>query len=185
MIKEFKPAFLFLARFLGIYLLGNIAYGLLIESYGQVPDAFTVSVSSQTAGILRWFGEPSAAVRNEAGPTVFLQRLDDTVLNIYEGCNGVNVVVVFVAFVIAFGGRLRSMLLFLSGGIIVLHLANLGRIILLYQTALHYQEYFYYVHKYFFTAILYLIVFSMWAVWVIKFNVRSADKNKPVEPAKP
>jgi exosortase family protein XrtF len=181
MLKEFKPAFLFLARFLALYVTGNLLYGFYIEFCGPHPDWLTESVTHQTALFLNALGEQTSVQVNPYGPTVFLNLSDKTILNVFEGCNGLNVMIVFVAFVIAFGGPVKVMPWFIGGGLIVLHLANIGRISLLYVTALRYQSYFYYVHKYFFTAILYLIVFSLWALWIFRFNDINTRKNQSSE----
>jgi len=172
MLKEFKPAFFFLFKFLGIYLVGNILYGFYVESYGDKPDAATMSVTAQTGEVLRWCGESITLREHPGRPTVSLEESGHRVVSVYEGCNGVNVMIVFLAFMIAFGGPLKSLVGFSIVGLLIIHLANIGRIFLLYFTAQLYRQYFYYMHKYFFTAILYVIVLALWAVWVYYFNIR-------------
>lgn len=171
MLREFRPAFLFLGKFLGIYLAGNVLYGWYIESYdSRRADAVTRLATEQTSWVLNAFGEHTSCTLDTTRPTVSLENAGDRVLNVYEGCNGINVMIVFAAFVVAFGGPPRYLVWFLLAGVVVIHLANIGRISLLYHTALSFRAYFYYVHKYFFTAILYLIVFILWAIWIFKFN---------------
>jgi hypothetical protein len=49
------------------------------------------------------------------------------------------------------------------------------RINLLFWVAKNYATYFYYVHKYIFTAALYVIVLLLWWVWayrILKINTR-------------
>src|SRR5690349_2794862 len=125
MFKEFKPAFLFLARFLGFYITGNLLYGFYITSLGPHPDWLTYTATHQTSVFLNWCGESTTADVNHYGPTVFLNIPGDTVLNVYEGCNGVNVMIVFVAFIIAFGGKLKAMPWFILSGLLIIHLANI------------------------------------------------------------
>jgi exosortase family protein XrtF len=175
MLKEFKPALTFLIRFLGIYFAGNIAYGLYVESYGERPDVLTEWVTSQTTSVLQWLGDDVRAESSTHSPKVFMKNETGTVLSVFEGCNGINVLIIFVAFVIAFGGRAKAMAWFIPVGILVVHVSNLIRISLLYYVSLYYEQYFYYVHKYFFTAILYLIVFVLWAIWVLKLNAIRKD----------
>ncbi len=74
--------------------------------------------------------------------------------------------IVFAAFLAAFGGSMKKLGWFLPLGIVLIHLSNLARIILLYVVAVGYQHYFYYVHKYVFTAAIYAMVFALWIVWV-------------------
>jgi exosortase family protein XrtF len=172
MWNEFKPAFRFLLVFLGLYLAGNILYGLWITSFHGLPDPATRAVSFQTSKVLGLFGYPVSAVRNVHGPTVFMMNEGNIMLNIYEGCNGINVMIVFAAFVVAFGGRVKRLGWFLPAGMVIIHMSNIVRIALLYFVAVGYQHYFYYVHKYVFTAAIYLIVFLLWVVWVAKVNGR-------------
>lgn len=177
MVKEFRPAFLFLAKFLAIYFIGNLIYGIFIESFRDKPDPLTWSATKQSAVVLNLIGFETSAVINPLAPTVFLKENNKTVLNVYEGCNGVNVMIVFVAFLFAFRGSLRTLLWFLPLGILVIHAANLARICLLFYSAIYNEQYFYYFHKYFFTAILYLIVFILWGFWAIRlYNKKSVQQ---------
>ena len=175
MLKEFKPALAFLGKFLGIYFLGNILYGLFIEACGNRPDVITTAVTRQAGAILSWTGSVIEVTPAAHSPVVALGENHRAVLTIYEGCNGVNVMIIFVAFLVAFGGPLRKMAWFLPAGLLIIHLCNLLRIFLLYFTALHYERYFYFVHKYFFTAVLYLVIFALWTIWVIRFNVKQRE----------
>lgn len=172
MWREFKPALQFVLIFVGLYFMGNIIYWLYISSKGNAPDEITRAVSSQTAWILNRLGYDTTEVPNSVGPTVFLMTGERVVLNIYEGCNGINVFIVFAAFIVAFSGSLKKTLWFIPVGILILYVTNLVRLILLYWTATSYYRYFYYVHKYIFTAIIYAVVFILWMIWVNKFNER-------------
>ncbi len=165
LFTEFKPALRFLSIFVAVYLAGNIVYGLYVEWYKPLPDPATVWISQQTAFALSNMGRPVYWSISEGEPVVLLKNESKTVLRIFEGCNGLNVVVVFASFVIAFGGRIKSILVFLLVGGCILHISNLVRVVLLYYTALHKPTVFYYFHKYFFTAVLYVVVFALWILW--------------------
>ena len=172
MWKEFKPAIRFVLWFVGLYFLGNIIYGIYISYCGNSPDNITILVTKQTAWLLQVMGYPVQALANVTLPTVSLRSGSTAVLDVYEGCNGVNIFIVFVAFVVAFGGSQKNLWWFLPLGLTVLHISNLARIALLFWTAMAYQNYFYYVHKYFFTIFLYAMVFLLWIIWINKFNGR-------------
>lgn len=177
-LKPARPAVRFLLWFLGIYMVGNLLYGVYIQSMYPLPDLFTKMVSAQTSGILNLAGQTTSVVNNVSEPTVLLQQEGKTVLRIYEGCNGINVMVVFVAFVVAFGGKVREQIIFVTVGIIILCMANLLRIGMLYWVARNYQSYFYYVHKYVFTIALYFVVLLLWAFWVFRqVKTRSPSTN--------
>lgn len=183
MLKEFKPSILFLVRFLVIYFVGNVLYGLYVESFDNTADSITTIVTTQSSGLLNLLGSNTSAVKNSQGPTVFIETSEKIALSVFEGCNGVNVMIIFVAFVVAFGGPWKKMLWFIPAGLAVIHASNLLRIALLFFVSEHYSEYFYYVHKYFFTAILYLVVFILWVIWVVRFNVRQKKASAAEETA--
>ena len=167
LIKEFRPALLFLARFLAVYIVGNVLYGLYVASFGNEPDAVTRVVTEQTSALLQATGEETVTGDRAGQPIVLLMSgTVGTVLNVYEGCNGLNVMIVFVAFLAAFGGPPKKMIWFIPAGILVIHVFNLLRIGLLYYVATQFGQYFYFFHKYLFTGILYAVVFGMWVVWV-------------------
>ncbi|MEX1240465.1 MAG: exosortase family protein XrtF [Cyclobacteriaceae bacterium] len=177
LLKEFKPALIFLAKFLAIYFIGNILYGVYVESYDHAPDDVTEWVTAQTSWLLDKTGYSSSHQNVVGMPKVAMKEGDDIVLHVFEGCNGLNVMIVFVAFLLAFGGPAKWLAVFLPLGVVVIHLFNLLRIGLLYHLALNNSAQFHYYHKYFFTATLYLVVFGLWTVWVIRLNEKRRVKT--------
>jgi exosortase family protein XrtF len=170
LLKEFKPALLFLGKFVLIYVVGNILYGVFIEAYGESPDPVTIFVTKQTATVLNLLNSEVSSTVNPNGPTVFLNHDGDVVISVFEGCNGINVIIVFVAFLIAFGGRKQMLLWFIPLGILTIHILNLFRLGLLYELAESGSRHFHYFHKYVFTGLLYVSVFVLWAIWVKKYQ---------------
>lgn len=174
LLREFKPALFFLAKFLGIYILGNIAYGFYIESYYPTADPATLLVTQQTSWCINLTGAQTSAEELAFKPSVAIVENGASAVNVFEGCNGLNVMIIFLAFVVAFGGPGKAMLWFLPSGLLIIHFVNLLRIGLLHFVAQHYASYFYYIHKYFFTAILYVVIFALWAIWVTWLSTRKA-----------
>ncbi len=170
LLKDFKPALMFLGKFLALYFVGNILYGVFIESYADQADPITAMVTRQTSAFLNTVGFDTSYENHPAKATVILMDNSIPVIHVFEGCNGVNVMIVFVAFLFAFGGPVKTMSIFLPAGILVIHLFNILRVSLLFHLAQEDSEQFYYFHKYFFTATLYLVVFGLWVLWVMRFN---------------
>lgn len=171
-IKEFKPTILFLVKFVAIYLIGNFLYGLYVTAYNPHPDIATHWVSDHTARVLTICGYPTEIQDLPNHPTTTLNYNGQSILAVYEGCNGINVMIVFVAFVVAFGPMIKAMLWFLPLGILIIHLMNLARITLLFWVSIYMESMMYFTHKYFFTAILYVVVFILWVWWVRRFAMR-------------
>ncbi len=173
-IKEFKPTIFFLVKFIGIYVVANLLYGVFVTAYTPQPDPVTRIVSEHTSGVLHVLGWQTETRDDIRKPTTQLICDGKSVLAIYEGCNGINVMIIFVAFLMAFGPVNRTLLWFIPVGLIILHAMNLLRIGLLFYVSLFMPRFMYFTHKYFFTAILYVVVFVLWVWWVKKYA-----KEKP------
>lgn len=169
-IKEFLPTIYFLAKFVGIYVVGNFLYGLYVTAYNPQPDPVTHWVTEQTAGILTVCGWPSTAEDTPNKATTRINYEGKSILAVYEGCSGINVMIIFVAFLIAFGPLSKALVWFIPLGLLLIHLMNLARITLLFWVSIYMHDYMYFMHKYFFTAILYVVVFVLWVWWVKKFT---------------
>jgi exosortase family protein XrtF len=166
LLREFKPSFVFLGIFLAVYFIGNTIYALYIESYGTKPDQITRFVAVQSSSILNLMGNSTTINDANERATVALKNEQHTVLDVFEGCNGLNVMIVFVAFLIAYNRSSVQLFWFIPAGLLLIHLFNLFRIVLLYYLADSNSRHFYYYHKYIFTATLYLIVFVLWGTWI-------------------
>lgn len=170
MIKEYKHAILFLVKYLAIYLVMNTAYSFYVNSYLPGPDPITRTVTTQVAGLLSLFDATVNMSVSEKSKNVPVNRGERTIVEVYEGCNGINVMVVYVAFVMAFKGPWKITLLFALFGLLIIHIVNLLRVMGLYEVALFFPDKLYFFHKYFFTGVIYLIVFVLWYFWVNKIK---------------
>lgn len=176
MIKEFKPTILFLVKFLGVYFLGNIVYGLYIESFGNVADPMTYWVSNQVVVFLKLIGMNTEILMDDFAPKVRILLDSHSVVSVYESCNGLNVMITFVAFLAAYAGNTKRLLWFIPFGLLMIHLMNLSRIMFLFFVAEYYENHLYFTHKYFFTAIIYLGVLILWYWWISKLSKKSSHE---------
>jgi exosortase family protein XrtF len=174
--KEFKPTVFFLGKFLTIYLAGNLVYGFFVVSYNPSPDPITNWVTSQTATCLSVLGWPAEHVERTNRPTAAIYYQDKSIVTVYEGCNGVNVMIIFVAFLVAFGPWRKELLWFIPLGILIIHISNLLRIGLLFFVTLYWPNYLYLSHKYLFTAFIYGFVLLLWMLWVKRFSTHNKTR---------
>lgn len=169
-LQEFKPAILFLVKFISLYLIGNLVYGLYITSYAPFPDPVTSWVTEQSSAILHIFGYDTETSLQIGKPNVLVSLDGKSIIAVFEGCNGLNVMIIFVSFVLAFGPINKKLAGFMLSGLVAIHIANLVRIIVLFFIALSFPDYLYFLHKYFFTAFLYVVVFAFWYFWVSRMQ---------------
>jgi exosortase family protein XrtF len=165
-ITEFKPTIFFLLKFVGLYLAGNILYGLYITSFEPVADPVTHAVTSQTVIVLNICGYRVDMDDRPDKPTTDITYFGKRKLSVYEGCNGLNTMIIFISFLVAFGPLSRALLWFIPLGLIIIHFVNLCRLTLLFFVQEYVPRAMYFTHKYFFTAILYVVIFGLWVWWV-------------------
>jgi exosortase family protein XrtF len=166
MIREYKEAIIFLVKYVAIYLALNTAYSYYVSHYLPEADPLTIIVTQHTEALLSIL-DPAVDYHIEPGSVnVPVTRAGDTVMMVYEGCNSVNVMIVFVAFIISFKGPVGLFLRYLVVGLLAVYAINLLRLMGLYAVALYFAASFYFFHKFFFTGVIYLVVFLIWYFWV-------------------
>ena len=176
-IKENKKAIFFLLTFVGVYLALNTLYGFYVQYYMPASDSFTRAVTGQVVWFLGFFD--SSVTYYPSAMTEYIPVANDrqNMIYVFEGCNGVNVLIVYFSFLVAFTGPWKTLALFTGIGIAAIHFVNLLRIGLLYGVAFYFPEQLYFFHKYFFTGIIYIMVFILWYLWVRR--VKPSDANQP------
>jgi len=165
-LQEYKPALIFLVVFVGLYLLLNTLYGVFITAYHPAADPITRMVSNHVAWLLNIFHDDVVARSFPGSQSIRIMLADKRIINVFEGCNSVNVMIVYVAFLFAFKGKPKDMLYAGLIGIGVVYLMNLLRVMLLFEVALNFPDYLYFFHKFLFTGFIYLVVFVMWYYWI-------------------
>lgn len=167
---EYRPAILFLIRFLGIYILGNVIYGIWVTGYGNLADPFTHIVTNHAASLLRAIGFDADTLSSTVRASVALTLDGKTVVNVFEGCNAINVSILFIAFIVAYKGSWQNTVIFSLLGLVSIYLFNLIRVSSLFLVAKFFPDHLYYMHKFVFTGVIYAYVFVLWYLWVKKYT---------------
>jgi exosortase family protein XrtF len=169
-LKEFKPTIFFLLKFVGLYLVLNVFYGMYVTSFNPRPDPVTRWVTEQTGALLSWVNHPTQTIHQLKKATSTIRHHGHAIVSVYEGCNGVNIVIIFISFLFAFGPYIRKMIWFIPLGILIIHFFNLVRIAGLFLITLYKPQWTYFLHKYLFTAFIYVVVFLLWFWWVNQYS---------------
>jgi exosortase family protein XrtF len=136
------------------------------------PDGFTSIVASNSRDLLLATGYDASITPHPGEPSYRFFLNDKSVARIVEGCNAISVIILFVAFVVAFTGRAKHTFLFIIGGILLIHILNVARISGLVLGLVYYPQYKTLMHDILFPLFIYGIVFGLWVIWVKKFSVR-------------
>ena len=89
---------------------------------------------------------------------------------VIEGCNSISILILFLAFVIAFPGSIKATILFGIVGSFIIYGVNILRIAFLTGMLYKYQDHQTLLHNLVFPAIIYGITFLLWVLWVHKFS---------------
>lgn len=171
--KQYRPFFLFLIKFFLAYIVLTVLYQLYLSQFDssihQV-DNFTQMVARQVNRTLLFFNYNSSLELHNSQASVKLFLDNIYFARVVEGCNALSVIILFVAFVIAFSGKWLQTLLFILGGSVLIHILNILRITLLCIALLRYPKQQHLLHGVLFPLFIYGVVFGLWVIWVNKFS---------------
>jgi len=134
------------------------------------PDYFTNRVAIQTKALLNTFGYQAQLISHTDEPSIKVILNGRFLARIIEGCNGISVIILFLSFIIAFSGQLKTTFLYIFSGSVLIYVINLIRIVLLTIGIYHFPEYEDVLHTVIFPGIIYGMVFILWVFWVNRFS---------------
>jgi exosortase family protein XrtF len=173
---KYKPFLQFLAKFFLAYIVLTVLYQGYLRSFsGNTIDGITKFVANNTQRLLSLF-DATSVEESQLQPQMALFYKQKYVARIIEGCNGISIIVLFIAFVIAFSGKVKTTFLFIIGGSLIIYVLNVVRIAILSILMYHYPEEEIFLHGVVFPLIIYGTVFILWVIWVNKFS-KYATKN--------
>lgn len=178
---KYKPFLTFVAKFFLIYIVLSALYGFYLDQFDKAtfePDAITTLVSEQTKFLVNLMGQDATTVPHELEASHKFAVHGKFVARIVEGCNAVSVMILFVAFVVAFKGKLKHTILFCLVGILIIHVLNVLRIALLVLALYYYPQYQEVLHGTIFPLVIYGVVFILWVIWVNKYSVYASSSKK-------
>ena len=170
---QYKPFLIFLGKFLLAYLVLTFIYESYLNQFDKNKfevDGFTELVASQTVQSLTFTGQDAYQMPNLEASSVKLFYNKKYIAQIIEGCNGLSVIVLFIAFVIAFTGKLKHTILYIIFGSLSIHILNIIRIALLCILIYKFPAQEEILHGVIFPLIIYGFVFLLWVIWVNKFS---------------
>lgn len=178
MLKDFKPVFFILLRFLGIYLVLVFVYQLYLNQYiGIGLDPVSQWIAEQVGFVQNTCGYETrlAPARHRDATWFYVNK--NWVSIMVEGCNAISVMILFISFIFAFYQRKKTFV-FAGIGLLLLHLMNIFRIMMMNIVILEMpKKYTKIAHDYFFPAIIYGSVVILWVIWIKFFVLKNNEKH--------
>ena len=171
-----KPLSRFLMKAAVLYLGWHLLWFNWVEPDGTLNHYLTYNTAWISELVLNTFSSHTFSLSPFSEQNTYLFKDGIPVVLIEHGCNGLILMVLFAAFVIAFPGPWKAKLWFVPAGILGIYLINSLRVIGLAVNHMISKESFDFNHKYTFTILVYGAIFYFWMIWVNRFsgiNVRS------------
>lgn len=166
-----RPVLNFLLIFLLTFFCLTGIYDFYLRRFDNKIDSVTSIVGKQGAALLGYFGHDAFASDIHSDKSTHVGIDNFARVKVIEGCNGLSVMILFVAFLLAFPGSWKQKIWFIPAGVLVIHLFNIARVAILCWAVYSYGETGYPIYKEMFTASIYLLVLGMWYLWVHKFGM--------------
>lgn len=128
----------------------------------------------QGEALIEAFGYSSRILPNPNEPSMNLYVNDVFLVRVVEGCNAISIIILFVSFVLAFASKLKTTLLFLLTGAVMIYVMNVIRIAILTIGIFEYPQHAEFLHSIVFPLIIYGTVFILWIIWVRIFSKATA-----------
>lgn len=173
MFADFKPILKVLLRFIIIYMVLLFSYQQYLKPFEGVDlDPFSYWVANQVVYVQNFLGYITQLIPYKMHETAVFQTEGKDVSRMVEGCNVVSVLILFVAFIFAFYKGFKTFI-FAIAGVVILHIANVLRIVGLNLVILEHPEYGKLTHDYLFPAVIYGMVVVIWLVWIKFFALKN------------
>ena len=174
-MKKHKNVVIFLIKFFATYFILFAIYSTYLQKSQQKEGGFktasiTTLVADQTVSLLEFFGYSSGAYQHKKELSVKILIEGNYTSRVIEGCNSVSIIILFIAFIIAFAGSLKATIIYVLLGSLFIYIINVVRIAFLSVMIYKYPNQQEFLHNLVFPAIIYGTVFILWVIWVNKFS---------------
>ena len=174
-MNKYKNITLFLVKFFGAYFLLFALYAYYLSNKQQKATIFqcaplTTQVADQTVGVLNFLGYNATSLQHDKEMSVKLLINDSYVARVIEGCNSISIIILFIAFIVAFTGSKLATILYALIGSLIIYVINILRIAFLTMMLYKYPDQQEFLHNIVFPAIIYGTTFLLWVIWVHKFS---------------
>jgi exosortase/archaeosortase family protein len=98
----------------------------------------------------------------------YLLQNNKMVFGIADGCNGIDLMFIYISVIVLVPYSIRRKITFSLIGIIVIIMANIIRVCALYFIYIYQKSAFDFSHHYFFTLLMYVLIFYGWLLFIKK-----------------
>jgi exosortase family protein XrtF len=181
----------FLIRSFILFVVWKGLYLLFWSEQRTLDDPLTQTVSKHSVLVLnrivphhQFTASPKIALKNFEGEIqvsrVSVIYIDGkAIMHISDECNGLELFILYIGFLLAMPARIKRKLIFGLIGILIIHIVNVFRCIGLCLLLMNWDTYFDIAHHYIFKIMVYSVIFILWVIFS-KNIILSTPKNEVV-----
>ncbi len=162
------PAGRFVARYVAVLSAGFLLLALRPVN-DHVVNPYTTFVANESALALNLFGEHARV----AGQVLTSSRFSVTIFN---GCNGLEAILIFVSGVVAFPAPWRRKLLGVLLGFVAIQVFNVIRVVSLFYIGVFEPAWFNVSHVFIWQSLVIVFGVVLWLVWVRRYALVQAKR---------
>ena len=152
-----------------IYIAWLVIYNILIKENTNWDYYLNYNIADLTVMFFSWINIEAAMEIDSDHVIVSFPFSNYRGVWVGDNCNGFKLFSIFSIFLIAYPVNWKSKLWFIPLGILIVHLANVIRIMALVAINDSNPAYLDFNHDYTFTLFVYSIIFGLWYWWLKKF----------------
>lgn len=158
---RWHPAIRFIVLFI-VFLVGlSILFSIASAAFNEQMISFMALTAGIVGGLLQAGGmDVDFHDRFIAAPNISIE--------IIEECTGLYEIVIFSAAVLAYPATRREKIIGFAGGVILLYVLNIVRMVLLVVVGNIKPGWFDFFHIYFWQVTMILMITTVWLLWIIK-----------------
>ena len=172
LIRKNKNTLKFIAVFTGIYVFGLYFYRVYLSYYDNSIDDITKVVARVVVEFLNFYNTDFKSIELD-NYSIGIYIDDYVIVKVIEGCNSINVIILFLAFIISFKKDFKNTLVYSVLGSVFIFILNIFRILVITYGVYLYPKYSFFLHDIFFPMFLYGVVLLLWLNWVRIFIVNN------------
>jgi exosortase family protein XrtF len=173
--EQFPPQIrIFLLRGLVLFAIWKFVYLFFWAQPRTLDGPLTNTVGSQSVWILNQVYQTKGF---KATPVVAVTRMEGDyqiakvskidkdgkhLLNIADDCNGLELFILYIGFILSMPATIKRKVVYLIGGVFIIHIVNLLRCVGLSALLMHWDRYFDLAHHYIFKIMVYSTIFVLW-----------------------
>ncbi|GGK33457.1 hypothetical protein GCM10007962_29870 [Yeosuana aromativorans] len=179
------PIRLFLGKALLFFIVWEIIYGVFLLDSNAINTFLTNHVGVSSTIVLNYLSPMSGFTAKEEiyHETLAGEKLENKssaiyhnnsrVLHIADACNGLELMVLYIGFIVCMPSKFWRKIKYIILGLILLDIVNILRCVGLIYLREYFHAYFQFAHHYLFKMIVYTATFLIWVYFSRKINLKN------------